>query len=134
MTRTQRHLNGNALFAVGDRKFAAFAKSSRGAFKAYDSFDQSMFEKYQQVCLSHICICNIGFDRSFTFAIQNPKPVAHLFVYTNALQNRGYDHYNIPQFRREEPDALLCHGKGFLKSVRAFIDGDDLPHWTKPLI
>jgi hypothetical protein len=30
-----------------DATFASFAKSSRGAFKAYDSFDQSLFAKYQ---------------------------------------------------------------------------------------
>lgn len=76
--------SGNALYAVGDPAFASFAKNSRGAFKVntnmdcsytlpfthslhflqpYDSFDQSLFAKYQQ----------------------DPKPYAHLFVYSSAL-------------------------------------------------
>lgn len=96
------HLNGNALYAVGNRTFAAFAKSSRGAFKAYDSFDQSLFAK-------------MGENRH----------LAHLFVYTDAIQNRGYEIYDIPQLRANESRLLIAHGKGLLASVKRFYLGEN---------
>lgn len=95
------HLNGNALYAVGNRSFAAFAKSSRGAFKAYDSFDQSLFAK-------------LGENRH----------LVHLFVYTDAIQNRGYEIYDIPQLRANESRLLIAHGKGLLASVKRFYLGN----------
>jgi hypothetical protein len=94
------HLNGNALYNVGNRTFAAFAKSSRGAFKPYDSFDQSLFVKF-------------GEHREY----------AHLFVYTDAIQNRGYEIYDIPTLRASEPNLLIAHGKGLLQSVKLFYEG-----------
>ncbi len=94
------HLNGNALYNVGNSTFAAFAKSSRGAFKPYDSFDQSLFVKFSE-------------NRQY----------AHLFVYTDAIQNRGYDIYDIPALRRSEPNLLIAHGKGLLQSVKLFYEG-----------
>lgn len=94
------HLNGNALYNVGNSTFAAFAKSSRGAFKLYDSFDQSLFVKF-------------GENRQY----------AHLFVYTDAIQNRGYEIYDIPALRQSEPNLLLAHGKGLLQSVKLFYEG-----------
>jgi hypothetical protein len=95
------HLNGNALYNVGNRTFAAFAKSSRGAFKAYDSFDQSLFAK-------------LGENR-------HRAPVClHRRHSESRLRNLRHS-----AAARQRVRLLIAHGKGLLASVKRFYLGEN---------
>ena len=55
--------------------------------------------------------------------MKNPFGVAAKFIYSDFIQNRGYELYDIERLRAAEPECYLSHGKGILQSVQAYLKG-----------
>lgn len=93
------HINGNAFFRLNDAKFSRFLLESRGAFKYYLSFDQSLHAHRSRAL--------------------NPQDTAHLFVATEFIVNnwRGYTYWTLEDAWRELPDTYIIHGKQAVKAA-----------------
>lgn len=100
------HINGNAFYRLNDPKFAQFVLTSKGAFKYYLSFDQSLHAHRKTL---------------------NPQDTAHLFVATEYIANnwRGYTYWTLEDALRELPDTFIIHGKQAVKAACRFINCTD---------
>jgi hypothetical protein len=109
--RQDLHINGNALYRVGDPAFDEYLRRVRAFFPAHnalrvafpgcatgeageDGFDHSIFQY-----LHH--------ERNFDYA----RTVLHRFQYTEYVQNLCEDAFDEADVRRRYPDTYLVHSK-----------------------
>lgn len=115
-----RHINGNAIYAAGDRDFQDFVASvwrpelehlaARDPIYAYDMVPETIFEGSQS---------NVLGDANWRLL----QATAHKFRYTDIIRNyagpaRIADSGLIRQILRESPMTCLVHGREFWMAVR----------------
>lgn len=119
----KRHLNGNAVYAAGDRNFQLFI----------ETFWRPELERLIQrnPRIAYDCALEILMGEALSEDPDNPtwrlmQEVLHLMRFTDMIQNRSgaRDSWDMApdlpaQLFREDPEAYLLHGKPFADGVAA---------------
>ena len=98
------HLNGNALYHVGDKDFANFIARLEADF---------LEDPAKYVHCYDIALYNFRRDRS-VFSFKEYGDTLHKFVYTNLVQNYFRTEVSAEQVCRESPETYFVHGRNVI--------------------
>lgn len=104
------HINGNAIYNLGDRAFRSFY------VKHYRPFCQQQQQQHQQVAGSAQKPKERSYDTDFFRFLHSmehvevARNVFHKFVYTDVVQNFWRSSYSLAKIRAEHPNTHLVHG------------------------